>query len=173
MTSIFNSDILTIILDLVGDWYQLYGYKFLTGKTGTKPVFADIDVITLMLAQDYIPFPSETQFIGFIRANNLDFFPNLLNQSQFNRHERALRLLVEQLRRYWIQQKGWHLQAQYLLDTKSVPGAGCKRDIRKDDFAGSANYSKCVNRNIKYLAYFAPLRFIIKSEGIVHGTTPN
>jgi hypothetical protein len=126
MTSISISDVLTIIFDLVDDWYLSYGYKFLTGKVGAKPVFTDSEVITLMLAQDYIPFPSETQFIGFIPANYLDLFPNLLDQSQFNRRARILCLLVEQLRRYWIQQKGWHLQAQYLLNIKPVPVMGYK-----------------------------------------------
>jgi hypothetical protein len=153
MTSISISDILTIIFVLVDDWYQSYGHKFLTGKAGAKPVFTDSEVITLMLAQDYIPFPSETQFLGFIRANYLDLFPNLLDQSQFNRRARALRLLVEQLRRYWIQQKGWYLQAQYLLDTKPVPVVGYKRSKRNSDFAGSANYGKCASRNLHYFGY--------------------
>ena len=153
MTSISISDILTIIFVLVDDWYQSYGYTYLTGKAGAKPVFTDSEVITLMLVQDYIPYPSETQFIGFIRANYLGLFPNLLDQSQFNRRARALRLLVEQLRRYWIQQKGWHLQAQYLLDTKPVPVVGYKRSKRNSDFIGSANYGKCASRNLYYFGY--------------------
>jgi hypothetical protein len=153
MTSISISDILTIIFVLVDDWYQSCGYKFLTGKAGAKPVFTDSEVITLLLAQDYIPYPSETQFIGFVRANYLDLFPNLLDQSQFNRRARALRLLVEQLRRYWIQQKGWHLQAQYLLDTKPVPVVGYKRSKRHSDFVGSANYGQCASRNLHYFGY--------------------
>jgi hypothetical protein len=153
MTSITISDILTIIFVLVDDWYQSSGHKFLTGKAGAKPVFTDSEVITLMLAQDYIPYPSETQFIGFVRANYLSLFPNLLDQSQFNRRARALRLLVEQLRRHWIQQKSWHLQAQYLLDTKPVPVVGYKRSKRNSDFAGSANYGQCVSRNLNYFGY--------------------
>jgi hypothetical protein len=153
MTSISISDILTIIFVLVDDWYQSYGNKFLTGKAGAKPVFTDSEVITLMLAQDYLPFPSETQYIGFIRANYLGLFPNLIDQSQFNRRARALRLLVEQLRRYWIQQKGWHLQAHYLLDTKPVPVVGYKRSKRNSDFAGSASYGKCASRNLHYFGY--------------------
>ena len=153
MTSISISDVLTIIFVLVDDWYQSYGHKFLTGKAGAKPEFTDSEVITLMLAQDYIPYPSETQFIGFIRANYLGLFPNLLDQSQFNRRARALRLLVEQLRRYWIQQKGWHRQAQYLLDTKPVPVVGYKRSKRNSDFAGSADYGICASRNLHYFGY--------------------
>jgi len=153
MTSISISDVLTIIFVLVDDWYQAHGQQYLQGKAGAKPIFSDSEVITLLLAQDYIPFPSETQFIGFIRANYLDLFPRLVDQSQFNRRTRALRLLVEQLRRDWIQQKGWHLQAQYLLDTKPVPVVGYKRSKRNSDFAGSANYGKCASRNLQYFGY--------------------
>ena len=153
MTSITISDILTIIFVLVDDWYQPKGNKLLNGKAGAKPEFTDSEVITLMLAQDYIPFPSETQYLGFIRANYLDLFPKLLDQSQFNRRARALRLLVEQLRRYWINQKGWHLEAHYLLDTKPVPVMGYKRSKRNSDFAGSASYGQCASRNLKYFGY--------------------
>jgi len=153
MTSISISDVLTIIFVLVDDWYQTYGHKLLTGKAGAKPTFSDSEVITLMLAQDFIPYPSETQYLAFIRANYLGLFPKLIDQSQFNRRARALRLLVEQLRRDWIQQKGWHRQAQYLLDTKPVPVVGYKRSKRHSDFAGSANYGKCASRNFPYFGY--------------------
>ena len=79
MTSIPITDILTIIFVLVDDWYQVEGSKFLKGKAGRKPGFTDSEVITLMLAQDFIPYPSETQYIGFIRANYLALFPKLVD----------------------------------------------------------------------------------------------
>jgi hypothetical protein len=153
MTSIPITDILTIIFVLVDDWYQVEGLKLLKGKPGRKPEFSDSEVITLMLAQDFIPYPSETQYIGFIRANHLALFPKLIDQSQFNRRARALRLLVEHLRRYWIIQKGWHLSTHYLLDTKPVPVLGYKRGKSHSDFAGSAGYGRCVSRNLKYFGY--------------------
>jgi hypothetical protein len=153
MTSISITDILTIIFVLVDDWYQVEGKKFLEGKPGKKAEFNDSEVITLMLAQDFIPYPSETQYIGFIRANYLALFPKLIDQSQFNRRSRALRLLVEQLRRYWIVQKGWHLSTHFLLDTKPVPVMGYKRNKNNSDFAGSANYGRCASRNLKYFGY--------------------
>ena len=153
MTSITIPDLLTIIFVLVDDWYHPHGQKLLIGKPGAKPEFCDSEVITLMIAQDYIPFPSETQYIGFMRANYLDLFPKLLDQSQFNRRARSLRLLVEQFRRYWIVRKGWHLQAQFLLDTKPVPAMGYKRSKKQSDFAGSAGYGRCAARNLKYFGY--------------------
>ncbi len=90
MTSITFSDLMTIIFVLVDDWYQAYGQEYLQGKAGRKPVFSDSEVMTLMLTQEFMPFPSETQFIEFIRANYLDLFPQLLDQSQFNRRARWL-----------------------------------------------------------------------------------
>lgn len=152
-TSISINDLFTIIFVLVDDWYQSEGKKLLTGKPGAKPEFTDSEVITLMLAQDFIPYPSETQYIGHIRANYLALFPKLLDQSQFNRRARSLRLLVEELRRSWIIQRGWHLGNHFLLDTKPVPVIGYKRNKRHSEFAGSANYGLCVSRNLKYFGY--------------------
>jgi hypothetical protein len=153
MPSITISDLLTTIFVLVDDWYQAEGMKFLQGKPGKKPEFTDSEVMTLMLAQEYIPYPSETQYVEFIRANHLDLFPKLVDQSQFNRRARSLRVLVEQLRRYWILQKGWDRQTCYLLDTKPVPVLSYKRNKRASDFLGNANYGVCASRNLKYFGY--------------------
>jgi len=153
MTSISITELLTIIFVLVDDWYQVHGYKLLNGKVGRKPVFKDSEVISLMLAHDFIPYPAETQYLEFIRANYLALFPKLVAQSQFNRRARALRLLVEQFRRFWIIQKGWHLQSCYLLDTKPVPVLGYKRFKSHSDFAGNANYGRCASRNLNYFGY--------------------
>lgn len=153
MTSITVSDLLTIIFVLVDDWYQAEGVQYLKGKPGAKPEFSDSEVITLILAMDFIPFPSETQFLAFIRANYLNLFPRLLDQSQFNRRSRALRLLVEQLRRSWLIQMGVCQRTQFILDTKPVPVVNVKRSNRRSDFAGSASYGHCVSRNMKYFGY--------------------
>jgi hypothetical protein len=153
MTSITFSDLLTIIFVLVDDWYQELGVKFFKGKPGDKPEFTDSEVITLMLAQEFIPYPSERQYISFIRANYLDLFPKLVDQSQYNRRSRSLHMLLEELRRYWIIQKGWHQQTCYLMDTKPIPVVGYKRSKSRSDFLGSANYGHCVSRNLKYFGY--------------------
>jgi hypothetical protein len=58
MTSISINELFTIIFVLVDDWYQQEGVKLLKGKPGAKPEFSDSEVITLMLTQDFIPYPS-------------------------------------------------------------------------------------------------------------------
>jgi hypothetical protein len=145
--------LLTIIYVLVDDWYKAEGHRLLKGKPGVKPVFSDSEVMTLMLAMDFIPFPSETQFLGFIRANYLGLFPRLLVQSEFNRRARGLRLLVEELRRSWLVELGVVHETHFLFDTKPVPVLGYKRSKRHSQFAGSAAYGYCESRKLHYFGY--------------------
>lgn len=145
--------LLTVILVLVDDWYQTEGHRLLKGKRGTKPVFSDSEVLTLLLAMDFFPFPGENQFLGFIRANYLNLFPRLLDQSQFNRRARNLYLLVEELRKHWAVMLGVTLQTQFLLDAKPVPVVGYKRDKSHSHFRGTADFGMCVSRKMKYFGY--------------------
>jgi len=153
MTSIPISEVMLVIYFLSDEWYQQEGRQLLKGKPGVKPVFSDSEVMTLMLVQDFIPYPGENQYIGYIRANYLDLFPKLLTQSQYNRRARNLRLLVEAFRQHWVQALGLLNNRDLLLDTKPVPVMGYKRSKKHSAFAGSAGYGVCVSRNLHYYGY--------------------
>lgn len=153
MLSINIETLLTIIYVLVDDWYQSEGQKYLTGKVGRKPSFSESEVMTLMLAQEYIPYPGERQFLGYIRANHHSLFPDLLSQSQFNRRSRQLRYLLEAMRRTWLAESGVLEDEYYLMDTKPVPVMGYKRSKRRSDFLDSADYGYCVSRRLSYFGY--------------------
>lgn len=153
MISINMETILTIIYVLVDDWYEAKGKVLLEGKRGRKPTFKDSEVMTLMLASDFIPYPGEMQFLGFVRANYLALFPNLIDQSQFNRRARHLGHLVEAMRRDWLCQMGVNHKTQFLIDTKPVPVVGYKRSKRHSDFAGHADYGYCASRKLNYFGY--------------------
>jgi len=153
MTSISIETLLTIIYVIVDDWYQEKGHQHLKGKVGRKPRFSDSEVMTLMIAEDYIPYPGETQYLGYIRANHGDLFPDLLDQSQFNRRARGLRYLVEALRRDWLMDLGIEQQTSYLIDTKPIPVVGYKRSKSRSDFRGSADFGHCASRNLNYFGY--------------------
>ena len=153
MISIDIETLLTIIYVLVDDWYQAKGHQMLKGKPGVKPTFSDSEVITLLVAMDFIPYPGETQFLAFVRANYGDLFPHLVDQSQFNRRARSLRLLVEALRQHWSAGLGIEHETQFLLDTKPIPVMGYKRSKRRSDFAGRADYGYCASRKLHYFGY--------------------
>jgi hypothetical protein len=152
-TSIDIPNLLTTIYVLVDDWYQEQGPFLLQGKPGAKPEFSDSEMITLMLAQDLIPYPGETQFIAFIRANYGSLFPRLVDQSQFNRRARNLRWMVEQLRQAWVVRLRVVNPKQLLVDTKPVPVMGYTRSKKRSDFAGSAAYGYCAARQLHYFGY--------------------
>jgi hypothetical protein len=143
----------TVIFVVVDDWYQEKGIQLLKEKRGTKSEFCDSELITLLLAMDFIPFPSERQFLAFIRANYLPLFPKLIDRSQFNRRARDLQLVVEELRRYWLEELGATRASELLLDTKPVPVMGYKRNKKHSDFAGEARYGVCAIRKMKYFGF--------------------
>ena len=139
MTAV-SGTLLTITYVLVDDWFQHSSLRLLTGKRGAKTVFGDSEVIILPVTMDYLPFPGEIQFLGFVRANYLALFPESLGQSQFNRWACGLRLLVGELRKHWALLLGVTFHARFLLGAQPVPVVGYKRSKRRSDFAGSATY---------------------------------
>jgi hypothetical protein len=152
-TSIDIVSLLTTIYVMVDDWYKGKGHALLKGKPGAKPTFTDSEMMTLMLAQDFIPYPGETQYVGFIRANYRREFPHLVDPSQSNRRARRLRYLIEQLRREWLSELGVKDPKQLLVDTKPVPVVGYKRGKAHSDFAGRAGHGHCAARKLNYFGY--------------------
>jgi len=47
----------------VYNWHQLMGQSLLNGKPFSKPEFRNGERLTLMLAQDLIPYLGETKFV--------------------------------------------------------------------------------------------------------------
>ena len=105
MNSIDFESLLIKIFILVDDWHQQNRAPEKV-TPGVKPKMSESEILTLGLIMDYLPFPGETQFIGFIRANYGQWFPNLLTQSQFNRRLRQIGQMLEILRRQWVQELG-------------------------------------------------------------------
>lgn len=153
MTMIDAPTLLTVIFVLVDDWYQHYGHRLKPTSPGPQPTFSESEMLTLLLAMDYFPFPGEEQFLGFMRANYLSLFPHLVDQSQFNRRARRLEGMIEELRRFWVRELDAVFETTLMLDTKPVPVVGYKRSKRHSDFAGSASYGHCASRNLKYFGY--------------------
>ena len=153
MTSISIPELMLIVYVIVDNWYQTEGQAILKGKAGQKPSFTDSEMMTLMLVHDYIPYPGENQYVGYVRANYLALFPKLISQSQYNRRARGLRLLMETMRLKWLVELGITRETDLLLDTKPVPVMGRKRSKRRSDFAGSAAYGHCASREMDYYGY--------------------
>ena len=141
--------VFTVVFILVDDWFKQNPRQ----QVGRKAVFSDSEVVSLVLMMDFVPYPSERQYLAYVRGNYLQLFPQLLDQSQFNVRARGLRYRVEQLRKQWQRQLLQALQAYLLLDTKPVPVMTYKRSKAHSDFVDSAAYGYCASRSLKYYGY--------------------
>jgi hypothetical protein len=146
-------DIFLHIYVMIDDWYQTHATDFRKGQPGKKPDFSDSEMMTVMISMDYIPFPSERQYVEFVRANFLALFPDLLEQSQFNRRARHVAPLLEAFRQSCLLELGITLACEGLLDTKPIPVMGYRRSKKASEFAGSADYGYCASRKLHYYGY--------------------
>lgn len=172
MTSINIETLFTILFVLVDDWYLAKGRQFLVGRTGRSPVFSNSEVMTLMLGAEYLPFAAESQFLAYMRANHRALFPNLLSQSQFNRRARALRSLMELMRRDFLLDWGIEQARTFLIDTKPVPVLGYKRSKSRSDFLGNAQYGYCASRRLYYFGYKLVMLTNLEGLPVVYDLAP-
>lgn len=170
--SIDMETLLTTIFVEVDDWYQKEGVGWRAQKPGMRPVCTDSEILTLMVAQDYLPYPGETQFLGYMRANYVALFPNLPDQSQFNRRAKGLRELLERLRQAWTRHFVTSEENVLILDTKPVPVMGYKRSKSHSDFGGSASYGYCASRKMYYFGYKLVTLTTLRGIPVVYELVP-
>jgi hypothetical protein len=160
-----GTEILIItIYFIVNNWYLTEGYKYLTGKPGRKPEFTDSEMITFIILKEFLQFRSERTFLGFMHGDYLEMFPDMVDQGQFNRRSRALRLVIDKFRSHLADSFGAQLASLYVLDTEPVPVVGYKRPKNRSEFLGSAEYGYCKSKELHYWGY--KLVMLITADGI-------
>ena len=111
---------LTTLYTIVDDWYQAHAPLLLAGKTGARPAFADSEVLTLSIAQHWLGFADEREFLRFVRNDLLALFPRLVTQGQFNRRARSLCWLMNRMRQHVVERMGVARAPCQLIDGTPV-----------------------------------------------------
>ena len=145
--------LITVIYFIVDEWYLTEGFRYLIGKPGRKPEFADSEMITFMILKEFLQLKAERKFLGFMHGNYSDMFPDMVDQSQFNRRSRALSLILNKLQCHFAQEFGVQLASLYVLDTEPIPVVGYKRSKKNSDFWGTAEYGYCASKKLHYWGY--------------------
>lgn len=171
MPSINVETLLTTLYVLVDDACQaVLGHPPV--KVGAKPELSASEVLTLMVAHDFLPYAGERQYLGYLRANHAALFPELLEQSQYNRRVRALGGDLERLRQSWVMELVGEAVDTLLLDTKPIPVMGLTRSKRKSAFAGSADYGYCAARQMAYYGYKLVMLTTLCGVPVVYDLVP-
>jgi len=113
MPSINKVDVLTIMYVIVDDWYQTTGQYMLDGKAGAKPVFSASELLTLMVAQDFLHMRGRRRMWRISGRTTSGSFRRWWNRAStiggcWRRCGR------------WVRQLGAWADKQLLLDTKPV-----------------------------------------------------
>jgi hypothetical protein len=156
---------LTVLYCIVDDLYQTYAPTYLQGKVGTKPEFADSEVLTLMIAQHWCGFQKEAPFLRFIKNNYLYLFPRLLDQSQFNRRARNLCWLLNRLRQELVQQMGALREQVRLIDGTPVHVRHWRRYGKTHLMLPDAGLGHCAAKKETFYGY----RLVVMTtlEGVI------
>lgn len=165
MASIALEELLTLLYVLIDDWYQAEGWRTVAVRTvGKKVKFSDREMLTLMVAHEYLPYAGETQYLAYLRANYGALFPDLLDQSQYNRRAHRLVEPMEALRYWLLRQLGVGDPNYVVLDTKPVPVVGMKRSKARSRFRGKADYGYCAAKQLHYFGY--RLVLVVTPDGL-------
>ena len=155
---------ITLVYFIVNNWYLTEGCKYLKGKPGRRPEFTDSEMITFMILKEFLQFKAERKFLGFMHGNYSEMFPDIVDQSQYNRRSRALRLILNRIRNHFANELGVQLASLYVLDTEPIPVVGYKRSKKHSDFWGTAEYGHCASKNLKYWGY--KFVMLVTADGI-------
>jgi hypothetical protein len=114
MKQISMEELFTVVFVLIDDWYKSQCYHKST--IGRKEEMTASEILTLIIAMDFLEFTSERRYLEFVRANYKPLFPNLLDQSQYNRRTRELTSILDALRLTWADDLGLAFQKYFLLE---------------------------------------------------------
>jgi hypothetical protein len=107
---------------LVDDAYHaLIAHHGRSWQRGPSPTFSDSEVITIALITDTFFHGKEALCLAFVRPYHAAMFPHLLDDTRFNRRRRALRGLMEALRRMYTTWLVAEEDAVRVVDRAPIP----------------------------------------------------
>lgn len=156
--------LLVSIYVLVDDWWQ-ENHPDLLRKPGRPTVLSDSEVLTLAILSQWPRFRSERDFFRFASFHLLEYFPNLLSHSQFNRRTRALESELRALQGDLADTLADGSEVYRVLDTTLIPAVVRVRACRNGLFAGQATFGRCASKT--EWVYGFKVALSVSPEGVV------
>lgn len=121
------------------------------GRRGRKVALDDAELLCLAVAQHLLHgASSETRWIRYARTHLSGMFPNIPQQSGYNKRIRAAGTLIcaviTALARDTV---SWH-EVLRLVDATPVPCATSRETVKRSDLAGAAGYGYCASHSRFY-----------------------
>lgn len=136
-------------------------------RKGPKPKFSDAEVIALNLTAECLMIDSENYLFKLLN-NYIQFFPNLIDRSNFNRRKKNLFNYIEIMRKYLVQSlcEG---EDTFIIDSMPIPICKFSRAKRlkvcKEAYETIPDYGFCAAGNMTYFGY--KLHGITSVNGVI------
>lgn len=125
-------------------------------KSGSEPIFSDVNVITLSITAECLSIDSENLLFKKLMSEYIDDFPGLLERSRYNRRRRRLAGYIDVVRSDLVNQLIQY-EDTYVLD--SMPLEVCKLTRAKrstvcsEDYSTAPNWGYCASHDTYYYGY--------------------
>ncbi len=110
---------------------------------GRPPKLTDAELIALAVAQVFLGLPNDRQFLALARYRLGHLFPELIDQSNYNRRLRSLAPAIARSINYLAFQSPSFCDNLRLLDSTPVPCGQSRETTRRSEFCGLAGYGYC------------------------------
>ena len=116
-------------------------------KVGIAPRTSDAEMLTLAVMQALLGYTSETRWLRYARANLLEMFPHLPQQSGYNKRLRKLASTMSWLVGALGQQTSIADDDVWVVDSTPVECARSRETVQRSDLAGWAEYGYCASHS--------------------------
>jgi hypothetical protein len=134
---------------------------------GRPPKLSDSELICLAVCQVLLGIPNDRQFLALARWRLGHLFPQLIDQSGYNRRLRALAPQIARSINYLAYISPSFCDRLRLLDSTPVPCGQSRETTRRSEFAGHAGYGRCASHSRWFWGF--RLYLICASDGMPIG----
>jgi hypothetical protein len=120
---------------------------------GRPPKLSDAELIALAVAQMFLAMPNDRQFLALARVRLGHLFPQLIDQSGYNRRLRQLAPVIGRCIMYLAYISPSFCDRIRLLDSTPVPCAQSRETVKRSEFAGSGGYGYCRSHSRWFWGY--------------------
>lgn len=115
--------------------------------TGFRPQITDAEVLTLAVMQALLGFASEARWLRYARTHLLGMFPDLPEQSGYNKRLRKLTDTMSWLVSVLAMDTSVVTDDVWVVDSTPVECARSRETVKRSDLAGWAEYGYCASHS--------------------------
>lgn len=116
-------------------------------RVGIAPKISDAELLTLAVMQALLGYTSEARWLRYARTHLLAMFPDLPEQSGYNKRLRRLAATMSWLVSALAAQTSIATDDVWVVDSTPVECARSRETVKRSDLAGWAEYGYCASHS--------------------------